>query len=91
MRNLESAKVSMVGQVKRVVTNETATLELEQDSMANEAVKNSDSIAEEPEDGTSNSGANGASTAGQPDTSFKKPEQPVKSFVIFLPSILYVF
>ena len=88
----------MVGQVKRVATNETATLELEQDSMTNEAVKNSDSIAEEPEDGTPNSGANGASTAGQPDTSFKKPEQPVKSshilgftFVIFLPSILYIF
>ncbi|XP_069129081.1 protein phosphatase methylesterase 1-like [Argopecten irradians] len=54
IRNLESAKVSMVGQIKRLDTQETATSELDQstDSEASGS-RVGDTIQEEDEDGES--------------------------------------
>ncbi|XP_060074167.1 protein phosphatase methylesterase 1-like isoform X2 [Ylistrum balloti] len=60
IRNLESAKVSMVGQIKRLDTQETATSEMEQDcglELSTSGSRVGDAIQEEDEDGETTSPA----------------------------------
>ncbi|XP_076468045.1 protein phosphatase methylesterase 1-like [Babylonia areolata] len=79
VRNLESARVSMVGQVKRLDTNETATSELEKDHTHEQ---NDDTIMEEEEeeggsqrnDDNKDTKRSPASTHHSPDP-FKTPQE----------------
>jgi len=77
IRNVESAKVSMIGQLKKLRTNETATSELQHQNEVNghEVLTNPNVIAEE-EDVASSSNAQPPpvpSTAATQDTSRKRP------------------
>ncbi|XP_060576401.1 protein phosphatase methylesterase 1-like [Ruditapes philippinarum] len=81
VRNVDSARVSMVGQVKRVDTNETASSELEHQHEDHIIHNASETIAEEEEEGGESTGqssstANQCSTQQKSDNEFKKPETP---------------
>ncbi|ESO89517.1 hypothetical protein LOTGIDRAFT_234330 [Lottia gigantea] len=76
IRNVESAKVSMVGQVKRTDNDETASAELEHnhDIEAARVSHTTDTILEEEVDSAGNKGNNSS-----PSSSFKTPTSPEKT------------
>lgn len=69
VRNLDSARVSMVGQVKRVDTNETASSELDQQHDEHTVVTVGDTITEEEEDNAH------SSTSASPSQSEQHSEE----------------
>ncbi|KAK6172540.1 hypothetical protein SNE40_016174 [Patella caerulea] len=74
IRNVDSARVSMVGQVKRVDNDETASAELEHEHDLQTPALNTDTIQEEP-DNTDTPSSQSTSTKGNnPD--FKIPTSP---------------
>ncbi|XP_045204207.2 protein phosphatase methylesterase 1-like [Mercenaria mercenaria] len=83
VRNVESARVSVVGQVKRVDTNETASSELEHQHEEHIIHDASETIVEEEEENGESKGQSSSSNThtstekkSQGESEFKQPKDP---------------